>query len=117
MGQKKNTVAPSPSLPPSSVYTPHSFQRRRISSPHKRSFSASSQSLFPAPSLRDLATPPRAHFRAQGTSGCGLQTTAARSRPVHARALAVAGGLRTHIPRATGGATRAAGDSEACRQQ
>lgn len=43
-----------------------------------------------------------------------MQAAAASSSPVHACALAVARGLSTYVPRATGGATRAASDGEAC---
>ena len=58
--------------------------------------------------------PPRPAPRKRSLRLLDTQAAAASSSPVHACALAVARGLSTHVPRATGRATRAASDGEAC---
>lgn len=123
MVRRKSQASPWPP-PPSSVYVSRSFRRHQLGSPkpHKRQRSAQTLTIIfpgfissPAPSEPGHA--PQPARRALGDSGRGLQATAARPRPVHARALAVACGLSTHVPRATGGAASAGGDGEACGRE
>lgn len=104
-----------PPMPPLSVSALNTTWRRQLNPLHPTKegeapgpSASCSLGLFQDPPLRPSA--PEA-------SGDGVRAAATRSRPVHARALTVAGGPDAHVPRTTGGAARAAGDGEACGRE